>query len=411
MSSSLVQFYDSVVINGKVWFVCKYKDCDDCELSEEDIVLHVRQHLDPSIITPKREPVADLADSTDDEYSGHPSHAGHLGAPESPPDIKPQIIPQMPILKSQIEAHFSQSSSGSQDESDEDLDEESDMIFNSLQTPNGFQCHINGCGKTFLYLKSLMSHRNEHKSGEQPLLSPKASTTHVIKANPNAIRANPTVTKSEAKGSSKSKQTQNQTMNFFNNQIKQKYLRVQRLNDRSIHRWQKQDHRSDANYAGMQSLKNLNGYYRKDIIENEKFYFCEYSQGCNFRTKRSQHMARHLNCCHFRTRIFRCAVRGCNKFYYNPTSLRQHTLNHKCGFGILNGKTMTSLCGNKSINRFRKRIIENDEKIYKCDFLDCPFKTRSHTCIKRHIHDQVSSLPASRYLDLALSFLFGLQLS
>ena len=378
------QFYDSVVINGKVWFVCKYKDCDDCELSEQDIIQHVRQHLDPSIITPKMEPMA--SDSTDDdEYTGH--------GPESPPDIKPQIIPQMSMLNPQMEAHISQSSSGSQNDSDEDLDEESDMIFNSLQTPNGFQCHINGCGKTFLYLKSLMNHRNDHRN-DMKKSGPKAGMTNVIKANPNhqAMRANPMATHSKPDQSSKSKQTANQSMSFYNNQIKQKYLRVQRLNDRSIHRWQKQDHRSDSNYAGMQSLKNLNGYYRKDIIENEKFYFCEYSQACTFRTKRSQHMARHLNCCHFRTRIFRCSVRGCNKFYYNPTSLRQHTLNHKCGFGILNGKTMTTLCGNKSINRFRKRIIENDEKIYKCDFLDCPFKTRSHTCIKRHIHDQVCPL-------------------
>ena len=345
MSSDLRQYYESMVIKDKLWFVCKYNDCEDCEVTEDDIIFHIKQHLE-SDDTPNDEVIT--------------AHSMDGFSEESMPDVKPAIeVICEPTVNT---------SSASQ--------ESTEPYLNGVQTSTGFKCHFTGCGKTFLYLKSLRLHRKDHKLNAKIVAKPLIMKTLTHPQLKPANKAQP-------------KSAPNLSVNFNYNQIREKYLRVQRLNDRSIHRWQKQDHRSDANYAGMQSLKNLSQYYRKDIIENEKYYLCEYNESCLFRTKRSQHMARHLNCCHFRTRIFRCSIRGCDKKYYNPTSLRQHTLNHRCGFGILNGKTMATICGNKSINRFRKRIIENDLKIYKCDFFDCPFKTKSHTCIKRHIHDQV----------------------
>lgn len=351
MDFDIKEHFETVVIKDKIWFVCKYGDCDECEVTEEDIISHINHHLN------SQKSVSNGGVDTSQTFAQFSN--------DSIPDIKPKIeIIPVPI-----------------DLSRGDPQEDVEPYY---CPPKSFKCHIPGCRKTFLYMKSLMLHRNDHKMKAKPLknvVNPQNNPSMSGAMSPQPIPLPKVVPKSNC----------NQSAKFNALTIKEKYMRVQRLNDRSIHRWQKQDHRSDANYKGMQSLKNLNQYYRKDIIENEKYYLCQYNTSCTFKTKRSQHMARHLNCCHFRTRIFRCNVRGCDRKYYNPTSLRQHTLNHKCGFGILNGKTMTTICGNKSINRFRKRIIEGEPplKIYKCDFLDCPFKTKSHTCIKRHIHDQV----------------------
>ncbi|XP_054163711.1 uncharacterized protein LOC128961489 [Oppia nitens] len=168
----------------------------------------------------------------------------------------------------------------------------------------------------------------------------------------------------------------------------EKVFKVQKIGDRNVFRDQKESHRLDKNYVGMQSLKRLKGFYKMEVIDNQKTYFCEYNKSCGFRAKRTQTLALHINCTHIKERLFRCRIRGCDKVYFNPNALRKHELNHRCGFGIANGKQMTGICGNQSINRFRKRIIENDCRLYKCIFMDCPFKTRNHMSIKVHIHDQ-----------------------
>jgi hypothetical protein len=88
-----------------------------------------------------------------------------------------------------------------------------------------------------------------------------------------------------------------------------------------------------------------------------------------------------INLSHIQIRKFKC-----NQVFESPATLRQHELNHLCSFGIINGKNLNTICGNKSVNRYRNRVLINDKKLFVCVWNGCQFKTNSHNSIKRHVH-------------------------
>jgi hypothetical protein len=206
---------------------------------------------------------------------------------------------------------------------------------------NVFKCVFIGCGQIFFYKNSFIKHKNQH-----------------LMRNRNRIEFN----ESES--------------HWNENKVEVKKLTTDR-----------NDFRSDPNYRGLQSLKGLEQYFDRQLIDGSKQYFCKYVENCNFMTNRSQHMARHLHLGHIKIRKFKCNRIHCNKVFESPVSLRQHELNHFCGFGFGFGKHLNTVCGNQSINRYRKRILGNDnKKLFKCVYNECEFVTKSHVAVKRHIH-------------------------
>jgi hypothetical protein len=151
---------------------------------------------------------------------------------------------------------------------------------------------------------------------------------------------------------------------------------------------QKRDLRFDPNYRGLQSLKGLKQYFELKVINGIKQYFCKFNNKCNYFTKRSQGMAFHINIFHLKTRKFKCSQNNCEKVFSNPHTLSEHELNHLCGYGFGIGSKINTICGNKSINRYRNRALINDKKLYECIWNGCQFKTQSHISIKEHIHKQ-----------------------
>jgi len=158
--------------------------------------------------------------------------------------------------------------------------------------------------------------------------------------------------------------------------------------DRNVFRGQKQSHRLDDNYRGLQSLKSVEQYFQTRVIGAKKWYLCEYGGRCAYRSPRTTHIARHINLVHIKACRFPCGLRGCGRVYGDPDKRRQHRIDHMCGFGIRNGRTMTTECGNRSIYRFRQRVTVDRRLHYKCSFMDCQFLTVDNMSIKRHIHSQ-----------------------
>ena len=46
LSDNLSEFYESFLMSGNQWFVCKYSDCQQTERQESEIIEHLRQHFD-----------------------------------------------------------------------------------------------------------------------------------------------------------------------------------------------------------------------------------------------------------------------------------------------------------------------------------------------------------------------------
>jgi hypothetical protein len=213
---------------------------------------------------------------------------------------------------------------------------------NNNNNKNLLKCESIGCGQIFFYNKSFINHKDQH------LFDIKIKAENKIENKSNS----------------------------FESGINEKIVR------------QKRDLRFDSNYRGLQSLKNVEQYFELKVINDIKQYFCKYKINCNFKTKLTQHMARHIHLSHIQITKFKCNQINCNKVFKSPATLRQHELNHLCGFEIINGKNLNTICGNKSINRYRNRVLINDKKFFECLWNGCEFKTNSHYSIKSHIHNQ-----------------------
>jgi hypothetical protein len=224
---------------------------------------------------------------------------------------------------------------------------------------NPYKCMSDGCGQGFSSSEELLSHHSSH-------------FTQDITGRPDTQSAANHMIPKRMKPQRKS------------------YI-VETPVDRRMNTDQRQSHRSDQNYMGLSSIRTLpKECFQEKVINGQKRYSCRYPgpNRCAYRSSRAYDMAKHLNCVHIGTRRFPCRQPGCPKVYLSPTALREHELNHLCGFGILDGRAMRSVCGDDSLNRFRQMVIVNTEPYYRCSFTDCHFQTPYEQSIRRHIHDQ-----------------------
>ncbi|CAG2100882.1 unnamed protein product [Medioppia subpectinata] len=242
-----------------------------------------------------------------------------------------------------------------------------------------FSCLEKGCGKTFGFMQSLIQHRLKHS---QRVNKTAANLTTKANTIPKATAGSVRTSRTDYSGGYKwyDSFTGVQKMGH-------KWYKVHRLNDRSVNA-QKESHRHDLNYRGLQSLKNLTQWYRCYPLRGQRYYRCLYETACTYGTYKSQQMAQHLHCLHIQTRRFPCRTPGCGHVYLTPQSLRQHERNHRCGFGTGRGGTLSGPCGNRNIFKYRIVMRGPDGRIsaYECAF--CHRRMRYDMAIKRHIHNQ-----------------------
>ncbi|XP_054153115.1 uncharacterized protein LOC128951855 [Oppia nitens] len=140
---------------------------------------------------------------------------------------------------------------------------------------------------------------------------------------------------------------------------------------------------------GLASMSKVRQYYESQVINGEKFFLCKW-QRCEFKTKKSQKIAQHINLSHIGVE-FKCNKPNCNKVFKNPNTYREHQKNHICGFGIFGygSKGVIGVCRNENLNRYRERVIIDSKKFYRCKWEDCNAITRYHMAMKRHLHGHV----------------------
>ncbi|XP_054152440.1 uncharacterized protein LOC128951216 [Oppia nitens] len=137
---------------------------------------------------------------------------------------------------------------------------------------------------------------------------------------------------------------------------------------------------------GLASMASVTQYFNKRLINGEKIYWCKWG-GCQFKTKKSQKIAEHINLSHIGV-DFKCNKPNCNKVFKNPHSYREHQKNHICGFGSFGygSKGVIGVCRNENLFKYRERIIVKGKKYYRCKC--CHAITKYFTGMKRHIHSQ-----------------------
>ncbi|CAG2117402.1 unnamed protein product, partial [Medioppia subpectinata] len=402
MPQSVDNAYGLETINGKVYYECFL--CDKVVVKcEKDIVRHVfRDHLGSQPVATDDKTVASISAQNRDNAntqpkslprnerliaSRSPAHTSGQSLPKRRRNGRKHVVPNdqklitdyWPVSRLQAtkvktigSTHQTSAEPLSAPTTNQSDDQPMDNDFN-VDTKR-FSCLEKGCGKTFGFMQSLIQHRLKHSQRVD-----KTAANLTTKANtiPKAVRTSRTDYSGGYKWYDSFTGVQ---------KIGHKWYKVHRLNDRSVNA-QKESHRHDLNYRGLQSLKNLNQWYRCDPLRGQRYYRCLY-ETCTYGTYKSQQMAQHLHCKHFQTRRFPCRTPGCGHVYLTPQSLRQHERNHRCGFGTGRGGVMSGPCGNRNIFKYRIVMRGPDGRIsaYECAF--CHRRMRYDMTIKRHIHNQ-----------------------
>ncbi|CAG2116882.1 unnamed protein product [Medioppia subpectinata] len=140
---------------------------------------------------------------------------------------------------------------------------------------------------------------------------------------------------------------------------------------------------------GLASMSKVRQYYESQVLDGEKYFLCKWKR-CEFKTKKSQKIAQHINLSHIGVE-FKCNKPNCNKVFKNPNTYREHQKNHICGFGIFGygSKGVIGVCRNENLNRYRERVIIDSKKFYRCKWDNCNAITRYHMAMKRHLHGHV----------------------
>jgi uncharacterized C2H2 Zn-finger protein len=130
-------------------------------------------------------------------------------------------------------------------------------------------------------------------------------------------------------------------------------------------------------------MSKVRQYYESQVMNGEKFFLCKWKR-CEFKTKKSQKIAQHINLSHIGVE-FKCNKPNCNKVFKNPNTYREHQKNHICGFGIFGygSKGVIGVCRNENLNRYRERVIIDSKKFYRCKWENCNAITRYHMAMKR----------------------------
>ena len=236
--------------------------------------------------------------------------------------------------------------------------------FNKRYETKVFKCRYIGCGKIFITQSSLNYHSNKHLIRKQsqdfrPMFGPKTSTPL---ATPLRNNLNEKTSKDQNIGSFGLNQSIGPSIGPFVPSVPS---------------------------LGYSSSKTVKTHYTSDRFLGQKRCICNFCGHKSYGFKASTRMAVHINGQHLKRAIFRCDVEGCTKTFCAPNTLRTHKMNHFCGFGVRNGKTLDTICGNKSINRFRRQLIINGMKFFKCNFgSDCQYLCGKANSLKRHIHDK-----------------------
>ena len=135
---------------------------------------------------------------------------------------------------------------------------------------------------------------------------------------------------------------------------------------------------------GMASVKKLDQYIRCEVVNDCKFFCCNFNNSCLFKSKRSQETALHVHCTHLNF-FLRCVQPGCDRIFRTPGSWREHQKNHICNFGLYGyQRGVTGKCRNEYLKQFQEKIImEGNQKAYRCLWKDCGFTTKHRTGVKR----------------------------
>jgi hypothetical protein len=100
---------------------------------------------------------------------------------------------------------------------------------------------------------------------------------------------------------------------------------------------------------------------------------------------------------------FKFNENNCEKLFSNPLKLKEHELNDLCGYSFQNAINLNTICGNKSILRYRQRTDTRikDRYVYKCIYKNCNYGISNAESINRHIHKKkfVSQLSQTNRID------------
>ncbi len=149
-------------------------------------------------------------------------------------------------------------------------------------------------------------------------------------------------------------------------------------------------------YKGIYNAKNTRPYRQRIVVNGVYWHCCTYSGDCQYRTKSTHEIVKHIHHEHLGVRELRCSAPDCGKTFKYPQSLAEHQKNHLCGFRIdvKRYKYGTGVCSYHNIKKYYERVRLNEEKrqinqySYKCLWSGCELRSPRTPAIQRHIHDR-----------------------
>ncbi|XP_054153363.1 uncharacterized protein LOC128952057 [Oppia nitens] len=408
------EFYESVISNNNEWFVCKYKDCEHTEPQETDIIEHLSRHLvdeqNQCTAKVKLEPNLSLF-----------FNENELNLPNN---IEGEIL----HMNTKSETNLQMNNNVNNNDTNLDLLVEVRVV----DGKDRFACKWNDCGVESTTKSGISRHilnkhlnlkettpiepidsYNESKYWEKlfssnknwlqigshskeaslldfppPILTPfsiesSQALNQVFMDNSQWLEKMSSMAakqsfKSHNSGDGSANNGLNKSFDDKDSSLMKKHLNISNNEENIL-----------LSCKGLASMSKVRQYYESQVINGEKFFLCKW-QRCEFKTKKSQKIAQHINLSHIGVE-FKCNKPNCNKVFKNPNTYREHQKNHICGFGIFGygSKGVIGVCRNENLNRYRERVIIDSKKFYRCKWEDCNAITRYHMAMKRHLHGHV----------------------
>ncbi|CAG2113449.1 unnamed protein product, partial [Medioppia subpectinata] len=391
------QFFECLTIGGKVWFVCRHKDCHHCEKTELKMFGHLTQHMDTSLGYQSHEDIEDIETESD----------GRVMIDLSDESNGSDIVTADRSGGQSTAGH----SSGVKEES---VDEEWRQWFKLCDGSGGKErlvCMWSDCGFETNLRIAARRHVNKHLSG---VLAPKKTPTttsaavtesvywdqifpdcdttssdnNVAQSEATNTRLSGSASKIKSKTKGKGKQLKGKRGKQLNvtkgvNREKETKLesQISPMIDISVTE-------EGLSLKGM-GISNLKAYIETEVINGQKWYLCRHSSSCEFKCRLSKQIALHIHCSHIGLSL-KCPQVGCGRVFRTPNSWREHQKYHICNFD--NKKGAIGVCRKDNIDKWREIVIIEDPikgstKAYRCKWKGCAFTTLTSD-LRRHIHNQ-----------------------
>ncbi|XP_054162451.1 putative uncharacterized protein DDB_G0291812 [Oppia nitens] len=346
-NKNLNKYRQKFIFNGQKYYKCIFMDCGfQCTVGHHSVI---KRHIHNQHVCPNRVQIIQC-----NQESNHNNNNNNLLgvqpiAGTSSPDkkIKTEIIILSDDSNSDTDCNDDDESYNQktnllthkpQEVMNEDEEEES-----SLPIANFIRCQETGCNKRYFYIQSFVSHMQKHKK----------------KVNKSAVNL-------------KSK-----PFNHPNNSVNK------------INVWKSfASYSKQANVKKLPLFSDLKKYWTK---LDHKDYKCKFNNRCRYKCKTSYLIIQHIRSEHLNITNYECPHKSCQYKFTNLMSLREHLLNHKCGFGINDLSESDSHCGHKNLVKYCKKLRINGKYLFKCIYKQCksPLKKNATNIgnIKRHIHN------------------------